>query len=1235
MRDSLTVLAILLIGVLTAALVGPYVIDWDSHRALIERRLSEALATPVTVSGPIDVKILPTPRFRFGGITVGAADGHRPRLSAAALEAQLSFTALLRGQVQVMETTWISPRLDVTQAPDGTVDLGLPSNATAERIAIDHLRVRDGTLVAVLADGRRGTIADVDLDGEATSLRGPFKAAGTIGAVPFRLATGALDGGRLRVKLHLDGEGARPGLDFDGTASARPGPVGPAFEGGATLSGVLPVQGSPATIPWTFTAHVTADRDAAVASDVELRGGTDFRALIADGEGRATYAAGDRPPAATIALHGASLDLDRLAVVPDKGAIAPPTGPDLLAVWLRSASQDGTALALPIRLDLSARFDTATLGGQTLLGSRLDLGLDASGTAAVALAVEGPQGSRLALDGTFDPGPARPVQGPFGAAPVAPAPTFRGRAEVRTGDRRRAAAWLDALAPGIGAGLAALPGRSIAASGDVEASLTGVVARNLALTLDGSTFAGLASLTRAVGTEPARLFADLTSDALSLGQMPDLSGVTAAGRDFDLDLALSARAVTLADLAPDRAGGRAVPLAAGHAAFHLTRSHDDLRLDRLAIDLDGAALGGTASRIGTEARADLHVSAPHFGPLAATLGPLLPAEFAALLRTRASALSPMDASVTIEAGAGPEGLLTPRRLALLGTVGATRVDAALVPDGAAGDLAGTLRAESDDGADLLRQLGLPAATVTGPARLVARGRGSPERGFAGHVDAVVGGTTVTVDGRGRTGAGDGRLTLASADLRPVLGDFGAAGAGAGLPAEATGDLGWDGSRLDWRAVSAKIAGTAVSGALSLALPRAGSDGGPTLTGTLSLDRLPGSALLALAFGPQGAAAPGGGWSTAPFGTPPAALPSSTIGLQVGTLPLAAGLEARDVALTLATRGSGVTVTATRGRLGTGTVGGMLALRHDAAGETLSGRADWADVALDAGGLSGRIAGHQDFAATGRSPAALVGGLAGTGSLALTRASLAQTDPTAPGRTLAAITARDVAAERASGGTDVTQTDPEAIRRDLAGRLAAAPLPIGDATVAATLTGGVLRAGPLRIAGPADAVQPWSADTAASLDLEALALTTRTILHGPAAGDVSVVRAGPVDGTPRLSVDATGLVGAVQAQAIARAQERIDVMEQDIRERAAFNRRLKAIQADQQASRERAEAERRAAADAAKAAAEQRRAEAARQKAEDARIQADVAAAARRDRRLDGSPPPGGAPEGTGAGTPPP
>ena len=111
--------------------------------------------------------------------------------------------------------------------------------------------------------------------------------------------------------------------------------------------------------------------------------------------------------------------------------------------------------------------------------------------------------------------------------------------------------------------------------GDIEASGTGLVLRALSLTVDGSAFAGTLSLTRAVGGERGRLFADLTSDALALDRLPDLSGVSSAAQGLDLDLALAARAVTMADAGADLAAGRLGPIAAGNLVVKLVRTGDD------------------------------------------------------------------------------------------------------------------------------------------------------------------------------------------------------------------------------------------------------------------------------------------------------------------------------------------------------------------------------------------------------------------------------------------------------------------------------------------------------------------------------------------------------------------------------------------------------------------------------------------------------------------------------------
>ncbi|MGI3898931.1 MAG: AsmA family protein [Janthinobacterium lividum] len=1251
LRDSLTVLAILLIGILTAALVGPYVVDWNGQRSLIERRLTQAAGAPVTVAGPIDVKLLPTPRLRFGDVTIGDAKAGRPRLTAKALEAEISLTALMRGQVQIVDTTLVSPRLDLEQAADGTIDLALPTDSTADSVAVDHLGVRDGTVVIRLADGRPLTLANLDVDGEATSLRGPFKIGGRLAGVQFRVATGTLDQGHMRVKLHVDGSASRPALDSDGMLARHPGAVGPGFDGTATLAGSLPIDGSPATIPWSLAMRVSVDRNVATASDVELRAGTDMRALIARGEGTGSFAASASPTVA-LHLHGASLDLDGLAVAPADGSIAPPKGVDLAPSLLRALGlADGAGGgSLPLRLDLGLGFDTATIGGRTLIGTEAVVGLGREPTAALTLSAEGPQGARLSLDGRVDPGPVRAVAGAFGAAPAAPAAMFRGRTEIRLSDIGRTAAWLAPLAPDVASALAGLPGRSLRFAAAVEASSTGVVARDVALDLDGSRFAGLLSFTRSVGTDRARLFADLTSDALALDHLPDPSSAATATRDLDLDLALTSRAVTLADPVVSFPAGHPGPLAAGHLALHLTKTGDDLHLRRLAFDVDGGLVEGSAERTGFAAKAEFHISVPQLGPLSQAFGGLVPLSAGALLRDRASALSPLDATLSTEATVSG-GALAPTRLSLVGTAGGTHVDLTLTPVASAASIAGgaqdrplavTLKAEASDGADLLTQLAIPVSGAHwGTARLDAEGQGSLAAGFDMTASGTAGASMLAFKGHAGTAEGAGRLTLASPDIGPAIAGVVGGGVGSGIRTDVATDVAWTGSHIDFKGIVARIADTQGTGSLGLDLqPKRDAAGAPlpVLTGAMSIDRLPASLLVDLGFGPPSRPATSGPWSTGSFVAPSVPLPASHLSVKAATMPLFNGLQAQDVGFDLLTRGRAVTLSNVAGKLARGQIGGAVTLRHDASGNTLSGQLTWADIGLDVGGLSGRTSGMQEFSGTGNNPAALMASLAGPGSVALHAVALAQTDPTALAQTMAATAVRDIAAERASGGTDVTPTDANVLLQMLSAQLDAAPLRLGDGSVPTTLVGGVWRVGPLTVSGTAPPVaqrqsvgivpaMPWSVGTTATLDLGALTLATRADLHAAPAGEVGdgpeavVTRVGPIGSVPFRSVDAAGLVAAVQARAIARAQDRIDVVEQDIRERAAFNRQLKALQAEQQAAKDRAEVERQAAvaqaaadararADAMRAVVDAQRAAAARQKAEDARIQAQIETAAR-------------------------
>ena len=68
MQATLLTLAIAAILALLAALFGPYFIDWNAHRATFEQQASQAIGLPVRVTGPMDVRLLPSPTWP----TIGA-----------------------------------------------------------------------------------------------------------------------------------------------------------------------------------------------------------------------------------------------------------------------------------------------------------------------------------------------------------------------------------------------------------------------------------------------------------------------------------------------------------------------------------------------------------------------------------------------------------------------------------------------------------------------------------------------------------------------------------------------------------------------------------------------------------------------------------------------------------------------------------------------------------------------------------------------------------------------------------------------------------------------------------------------------------------------------------------------------------------------------------------------------------------------------------------------------------
>ena len=84
MQTTLLGLAIALILALLTALVGPYFVNWNDHRAFFEVEASRLTGLNVQVTGPIKVSVLPTPAVTLGDIAIGPAGAVEPAARAFA-----------------------------------------------------------------------------------------------------------------------------------------------------------------------------------------------------------------------------------------------------------------------------------------------------------------------------------------------------------------------------------------------------------------------------------------------------------------------------------------------------------------------------------------------------------------------------------------------------------------------------------------------------------------------------------------------------------------------------------------------------------------------------------------------------------------------------------------------------------------------------------------------------------------------------------------------------------------------------------------------------------------------------------------------------------------------------------------------------------------------------------------------------------------------------------------------
>lgn len=1186
---------------LFAALVVPFVVDWNAFRPTFEREAEKVLGQAVHVDGDVTLRILPMPYLDVTDIRVGGS-ADQPMLEIARFSTRVELIPLLSGDIRVAEMTIDRPVAAVTVDESGAIDWLKRSAASQSldpaAVTLQHVTVRNGSLSYL--DSRSGRVlalSAIDAGIDARSLLGPWKVEGnlTIEGQPtaFRLATGKQEAdGSIRAKLDL----APAELPFTASADGvvNQDGKGPLWGGTFTLAEVLPPtkEGEPVPPPgWRALGSFELRPDMLRLPELTLAEGPEDRPFSLTGA--ATVALGTDMRFDAV-LKSRQVDLDRsLGKGPNEPVDVNAAGAALV-----------TALSQLPRPPIPGRigFDVPgiVVGGSVVQNLQFDAATDRDGWRVEELAADLPGRTRLSADGTVT---------------TTPTVRFVGGVRLRSDQPSIFAAWWRGAPTGT-----RLPLQPFDMSGQLDVAPEEIRISAMTARMDESNIRGGLDWKR--DASGRRDFAvDLKADRFDYDQAASLTELI-AGRSvtenggladsFRVKLAAGSFVIgdtTLADVSADGSYADGVLVA-----------------NRFQVgDLAGAALAasGKLADLGTLPSGQLSatIDARDMGGLAAVVERVMPdSAFSAWLSAAAPALR--DTKLTAVANAAATDERTNANITLNGTAGGNSVDVALgltgsVSDWRNGSVKLSAAIENPDAGLALRQAGFPARDVAtpGPLRLTVEGGGPLAAGVPLSIKGAVAGIDYDLEGRfaiaeDETPRFAGTAALSGADAAPLAALI--AGPVPGLPSPApvdiAGPIDLAPTRLALTLEKGRFGGEATG---SLVLAKAGDRWG--VDGDLSLAALDLGVLSGFGFGlvPEPVT---GGWSDAPFASPAIAGLDMAIGLKAARLTIGGDVAVENAIGNLNRSDGRLDLSLAAGTVAGGAATGALSITPADGAVGVSGQfaiksARLGDFVRQAGGepvLSGSLDLSAQFEGNGRSLAGVVATLSGGGSVGIAAGSAANTDPGAFAATVAA----------AESGRDL---DAAALGRMFSGFLDAGPLTFSRIDGAFSIVAGIIRAPNLDITAAAATVAGGL-----TIDLNDLSLASRWTIAAVSGADettgalpqVSVSYDGRL-AAPERSLDVSPLQNFLQLRAAQREMQRIEKLQSEILEKEKLGRLLRAGRDE---DRRKAEAEKRAAEAAAAAAEAERKAaeeEAARAEAERlARAEAERQAAAEAQRQAE-------------------
>ena len=1029
MQTTLLGLAIAFIVALLAALIGPYFIDWNQFRPQFEAEASKVVGAPVRVAGDLSARLLPTPSLGLRYVVVGRAND-LGKVRAERLDVEFNLGDLMRGEWRANELTIGGAALDVGLDQQGRIDWPIANGKfDLGSLTIDRLKLTGRMALHDAASRQTLELNDITFSGDVRSLAGSVRGEGKFSVdgarYGFKVSSGqTADGNGTRVHLGIDPGERAPSADVDGVLSFEG--RSPRFDGAVAL-GTAPAKtntGDHARAAWRIAAKVKANRDAAQFEQIDASYGSDERALRFAGLGDVRFGAS---PLLRMALSARQLDADRFLAKDKESAKDNIAEPARLVPELRRLMEALPHPPIATRISFAA--EQITLGGRPLQNLAAELRADAASWAIDRLDFRAPGTTQVSLTSA-------------GSSP-GPSGSFSGVLDIDSSDPDVLMMWLQGRGD-----VGYRSQKPLRLRGNINVTADRVAIEALKAEIEGGTVEGRVALSNLQGGGGSQLEAALKAERL------DLDAASAVVRSL---------AGPQADW-PDEAQvsldvGRAISAGQEMRPFFAKFGYTPktLILERLKFGQpDGVMLDGSGNfdRAGSAGRLAFDASTASMAQLTGLIAPFAPS-LAARLNTLATAPGPVRTKFALNFAGGKE---------LAADRTAARVDLDLdAPDlrGRATltatppvaairnlDIETLRRSEINFGARLTAQradaliatLGLDHAIAAGEGALQFEGSASGVWGTPLRLNAKLWGAGMDAEAQGAaepwSSQASMNLRVRSVNLAPMFGLKPSDSPLRNVRLFAHTVLARN--LLAFDDIDSVAGGSRLRGRLTLNL-----DESHEVEGEVGLDTLDLVPAFAFAIGAanRDTADPlaGGlvkGWR-------------GRIAFQAlgGTLP--DGAELRPVSGIVRSNGQSLTLDTIKGRIGGGDVTATIDARQDASGIGLNARLELAGVdgaALHYRSLkvpAGRTSLQMTLASQGRSVAALVGAMSGSGTATLEQAKLAGLDPRA----------FDVAIRASDGGQP---TDEARLRQFLDPVLSAGALQVASAQIPFSIRDGRLR-----------------------------------------------------------------------------------------------------------------------------------------------------------------------------------